>query len=57
MTDFHYEPILQHASHDSTEYRRLTTDHVAVERLGRRDVLAVEPAALTLLASTAIDGI
>ncbi len=57
MPDFHYEPILQHASHDATEYRRLTTDHVSVERLGRRDVLTVEPAALTLLARTAIDDI
>jgi fumarate hydratase class I len=56
MHEFHYEPIFQHA-HDATEYRRLTTDFVSVERLGRREVLVVEPEALTLLARTAIDDI
>jgi fumarate hydratase class I len=56
MPEFHYEPTFQHA-HDATEYRRLTTDFVSVERLGRREVLTVEPEALTLLARTAIDDI
>ncbi len=56
MTDFHYEPIIQHA-HDATEYRRLTARPRRVERLGEREVLAVDPEALTLLATTAIDDI
>ena len=56
MHEFHYEPIFQHA-HDTTDYRRLTSDHVALDRLGGREVLSVDPAALTLLAKTAIDDI
>src|SRR5687768_4521796 len=57
MAEFHYEPIFQLAPHHTTEYRRLTADHVAVERLGGREVLAVDPAAISLLAKTAIDDI
>jgi fumarate hydratase, class I len=57
MTDFHYEPIVQHTQHDTTEYRRLTADHVAVERLGGREILSIDPAAISLLAKTAIDDI
>jgi fumarate hydratase class I len=56
MPDFHYEPIFQHA-HDTTEYRRLTSDHVAVERLGAREILSVDAAGISLLAKTAIDDI
>jgi fumarate hydratase class I len=57
MTDFHYEPIFQHAHHEDTEYRCLTTDLVKTARYGGREVLEVEPAALTLLAREAIDDI
>lgn len=40
-------------SGDATEYRLLTRDHVSVERLGGREILKVEPRALTLLAREA----
>jgi fumarate hydratase class I len=39
--------------HDETEYRKLTADHVSVEKLGGKDVLSVAPQALTTLASRA----
>jgi fumarate hydratase class I len=39
---------------DTTEYRLLTRDHVSVERLGGRDILRVDPKALTLLAQAAL---
>lgn len=38
---------------DQTEYRQVTTDHVAVEKLGGRDVLTIQPEALTTLAEHA----
>ncbi len=38
---------------DTTEYRLLTKDHVSVERFGDREVLKVEPEALSLLAREA----
>ena len=40
-------------AHDQTEYRQVTTDHVAVEKLGGRDVLTIQPEALTTLAEHA----
>ena len=38
---------------DTTEYLKLTGDHVAVETLGGREVLTVQPEALSLLAERA----
>ena len=38
---------------DATEYRLLTRDHVSAERLGDREILKVDPRALTLLAREA----
>src|SRR5262245_64454996 len=38
---------------DETEYRKLSSDHVAVENFGTRDVLSVAPAALTQLTAQA----
>lgn len=38
---------------DTTEYRLLTRDHVSVERFGDREVLKVDPQALSLLAREA----
>jgi fumarate hydratase class I len=38
---------------DTTEYRKLTGDHVGVETLGGREVVTVQPEALTLLAEQA----
>ena len=38
---------------DTTEYRKLTADHVSVASLGGREVVSVEPEGLTLLAEQA----
>lgn len=38
---------------DTTEYRKLTSDHVSVESLGGREVISVQPEALTMLAEQA----
>ena len=53
MTEFHFQPIFE-AGPDPTEYRRLTAEHVSVERQGDRHILKVEPEALRLLAETAV---
>jgi fumarate hydratase class I len=53
MAEFSYQepfPI----ERDDTEYRLLTSDHVRVERFGERELLVVEPEALTLLARQAL---
>ncbi|GHD63717.1 fumarate hydratase class I [Thalassobaculum fulvum] len=42
---------------DTTDYRKLTTDHVSVATLGGRDVVTVEPEGLTLLAEQAFHDI
>ncbi|MEE2777550.1 MAG: fumarate hydratase [Acidobacteriota bacterium] len=56
MPDFHYEPMFQHRP-DETEYRHLTRDHVRVETVDGREILVVEPEALTRLTRDAIDDI
>ncbi|WP_404385244.1 fumarate hydratase [Caenispirillum salinarum] len=38
---------------DTTPYRKITSDHVSVETLGGREVLVVDPMALTVLAEEA----
>src|SRR5262245_10401009 len=38
---------------DATEYRKLTTDHVSVEKLGSQEILSVAPAGLTQLTAQA----
>lgn len=52
MTDITYSEMFPLAA-DKTEYRQITDQHVSVENLGGRDVLSVEPQALTLLAEHA----
>ena len=42
---------------DETEYRHITSDHVSVESLGGREIVKVEPQALTLLAEHAFKDI
>jgi fumarate hydratase class I len=39
---------------DDTEYRQLTSDHVSVSRFEGREILKIEPGALTLLANEAL---
>ena len=53
MADFVYQspfPMLA----DATEYRFLTSDHLSVQQFGDREMLVVEPAALTELARAAL---
>jgi fumarate hydratase class I len=38
---------------DQTEYKKLSSDHISLEKLGTRDVLTVEPSALTQLTAQA----
>ena len=54
--DFQYQPLFE-LGPDETEYRKLSSDHVSVLEAGDRSLLHVEPAALTLLAATAIDDV
>src|SRR4051812_27805956 len=42
---------------DETRYRLLTRDHVAVEKIGDREILRVDPQALTLLARQAFQDV
>lgn len=54
--DFHYQTIFEHGM-DTTMYRKLTSDHVATTVFDGREILTVQPEALTLLAREAMDDI
>ena len=54
--EFRYQPIFELGA-DDTEYRRITSEHVSTESFRGREVLVVEPAALTLLAAQAFHDI
>jgi fumarate hydratase class I len=53
---FHYQPLLELGT-DDTDYRLLTKEHVHVEKIGDKELLAVDPEALTLLANQAFHDI
>lgn len=53
---FHYQPLFE-LSEDKTEYRKLTSDHVEVVRLGDKEFLKIEPEALRLLSAQAMTDI
>ena len=50
--EFNYEPMFP-LKKDATQYRLLTKDHVRVREFEGKDVVMVEPVALTLLAKAA----
>jgi fumarate hydratase class I len=54
--DFHFQEIFE-LGPDDTDYRLLTAGHVSTARFDDRDILVVDPAALTLLASQAFHDI
>ncbi len=54
--DFHYQTIFEHGM-DTTTYRKLTSDHVATTSFEGREILTVQPEALTLLAREAMDDV
>ncbi len=56
MAEFHYQEIFEHGS-DATPYRKLTSDYVSTTTFEDREVLKVQPEALTLLAREAMDDI
>jgi fumarate hydratase class I len=53
---FEYQPLFE-LGQDDTQYRLLTKEHVAVKSFDGRDVLCIEPAALTLLSAQAFHDI
>lgn len=56
MPDFQYQnpyPL----TNDTTEYRKISSDFVSVEKVGNREVLAVDPKGLELLAQEAISDV
>jgi fumarate hydratase class I len=56
MAEFHYQdpyPILK----DTTEYRKITSDYVTVEKVGDREVLRIDPKGLELLAQEALSDV
>ncbi|SHO60575.1 fumarase, class I, homodimeric [Pseudoxanthobacter soli DSM 19599] len=54
--EFSYKPLFSYGA-DPTPYRKLTSDHVRVERFGDRDVVVVEREGLRLLAEAAMSDI
>ena len=56
MAEFAYQ-IPFPTGEDTTQYRLVSTDHIAVERLGEHEFLRVAPEALMLLASQAMQDI
>ncbi len=54
MPAFEYQEILASSHHDDTPFRQLTSDHVSTFTARGKTFLDVAPAALTLLAKTAM---
>ncbi len=56
MPEFHYQEMFEHGT-DTIPYRKLTSDYVSTTTFEGREVLKVDPQALTLLAREAMDDI
>ncbi|MEQ9123632.1 MAG: fumarate hydratase, partial [Alphaproteobacteria bacterium] len=56
MADFAYKPMFE-SPHDDVEFRKLTDKHVRTEKFAGKEMLVVEPEALTLLANQAFHDI
>ncbi|MBM3643709.1 MAG: fumarate hydratase [Alphaproteobacteria bacterium] len=52
MPEFQYQEMFPHGA-DTTPWKKLSSDHVSVRSFGGRDVLCVEPEAITLLTAQA----
>lgn len=52
MADFHYEEMFN-IQDDTTPYKKLTGDYVSVEKFGAREVLKIDPKAMSLLTENA----
>ncbi|QDK38027.1 fumarate hydratase [Bdellovibrio sp. NC01] len=53
---FKYSPLYEKQK-DTTQYKKISSDHVRVEKLGDKEVLIVEPEALELLAQEALSDV
>ena len=56
MPEFQFQEMFPHGE-DTTSYRKLSSDHVGVTKFNGRDVLTVEPEALTMLTAQAFHDI
>jgi len=54
--EFQFQEIFKHGP-DTTTYRKLTSDHVSTTVFDGREILTVQPEALTLLARDAMDDV
>jgi len=54
--EFQFQEIFKHGP-DTTTYRKLTSDHVSTTVFDGREILTVQPEALTLLAREAMDDV
>ncbi|HEX7676299.1 MAG TPA: fumarate hydratase [Bdellovibrio sp.] len=56
MSSFKYSPLYEKQK-DTTQYKKISSDHVRVEKFGDKEVLVVEPEALELLAQEALSDV
>ena len=56
MAEFQYQEIFEHGS-DTTTYRKLTSDYVSTTTFEGRELVKVQPEALTLLSREAMDDV
>lgn len=56
MAEFKFQELFEHQE-DTTEYRHLTSDYVSTTEFEGREILKVDPKALTLMAREAIDDV
>ena len=56
MGEFHYQQLFEHAA-DTTTYRKLTSDFVSTTTFEGKEILKVQPEAITLLAREAMDDV
>ncbi|MEX0583117.1 MAG: fumarate hydratase, partial [Sneathiella sp.] len=53
MPEFHYQEVFS-LGKDDTPYRKLTSDHVSTLNVDGKEILKIEPEALSMLAATAM---
>src|SRR6267143_876204 len=56
MPEFRYQEIFEHG-HDTTTYRKLTSDYVSTTTFEGQEMVKIAPEALTLLAREAMDDV
>jgi len=56
MAEFIYQDPY-HTSEDKTNYRKISSDYVQVEKLGNREILTIDPKALEVIAQEALSDV